>query len=136
VVQDTPLGQDGVYPETQLQLGLADQKNMADYRQDNSLRRRLLPPHVQRPILVYLWAPFEIAKERILRTRGRDFELQLPPDYLLNLHLNTFSWVVGMAQSGVSVLVVDADARDFRPGMNDRLPVVAKTWAEIDKISC
>lgn len=134
LIQDTPLGQDGVYAETQYELGLASQENIAAYRQDNQQRRRLLPPFIQRPVLVYVWAPFGVTRERILKVRGRDFESQLPKDYLLNLHLNTFSWVLAMAQSGIPVLVVDADARDFRPGMSDRRPVVAKIWQEIDKI--
>lgn len=134
VIQDTPLGQDGVYAETQWQLGLASQENIAAYRQDNQQRQELLPPFLQRPILVYVWAPFEVARERILKVRGRDFESQLPEGYLLALHQNTLQWMLAMNQMGVPVLVIDAGTSDFRPGMSDRLSVAAKIWEEIDKI--
>lgn len=134
VIQDTPLGQDGVYAETQYELGLASPDNMTAYRQDNRQRQELLPPFLQRPILVYVWAPFEVTRERILKTRGRDFESQLPKGYLLSLHQNTFQWMLAMNQAGVPVLVVDAQGNDFRPFMSDRAPVVAKIWEEIDKM--
>lgn len=135
VIQDTPLWQDGVYAETQYELGLASEKNMVAYRKDNLLRQKLLPPYLKWPILIYVWAPFEVTRERILKSRGRDFESQLPEGYLLTLHQNTLQWMLAMKRRGVPVLVVDAGESDFRPGMSDRLPVAAKIWSEIDKIS-
>lgn len=133
-IQDNPLGQDGVYCETQVELGLSNESNIASYRQDNRLRQRFLPPPIRSPILVFLWAPFETVRKRILEVRGRDYEAQIPKGYLLALHRNTIQWMLAMVQTGVPTIVLDAGMSDFRPGMIDRSPVVQKTWDEIQRI--
>lgn len=134
VIQDTPLGQDNVYFETQVELGLASEENTQSYRRDVLLRKKLLPPYLQRPILVFAWAPFETVRERVLTVRGRSFESKVPRNYLETLHRNTLQWAIALSQVGVPVLIVDAKASDFRPGAIDRQPLAAKIWQEIDKI--
>ena len=142
-IQDVDSGQDGVYFHTQdrlihndklvQELGIARLENRDSYLRDTCLRTRLLPPNLQKPIMVYVWAPYEVAKARILETRGRDFENRVPPGYLKALHLNTIQWMLAMQQAGVPVIIVDAEKTDFRPWQPGRPAAVDLVWAEIEK---
>jgi deoxyadenosine/deoxycytidine kinase len=135
VIQDTPIEQDMVYQVTQSMMGLTTEEGQEHYQQDNDLRQRLLPPNLRAPeVLVGLWAPYETMKARIISIRGRDFEVSMPPGYLLTLYSNTIQWMMAMNQAGVPTVLVDSSAGDFTPGQITRPIIVEKIWKEIDQI--
>lgn len=129
LIDDTPLGQDGVYFETQAELGLAENANVEKYRRDNTIRQLVLPPHLRGPSgLIFVWAPLDVVRQRISETRGRDFETRIPGEYIFHLQKNLIGWMLRMSAAGVPVTLVDASRVDFRPGNKERLPIAQKIW--------
>ncbi|HUW21649.1 MAG TPA: deoxynucleoside kinase [Candidatus Bathyarchaeia archaeon] len=138
LVQDTNLSvTDMVFFNSQAMLRLASQENIEAYKRDNAYRQRLTPPYLRlghdRSMMVYLWAPLSEIRARIVHTRGREIERQIPWGYLELLYLNTLQCVLAMSQAGAPVLVVDARA-DFRSFRSDRSLIVRDIWEKMGGI--
>jgi deoxyguanosine kinase len=67
------------------------------------------PQIIQPDILIYLHSPLEKLKQNI-KKRNRDYEQQIPDDYLLSLQETYNSYI---KQHNIKTLVVDASNADF-----------------------
>jgi deoxyguanosine kinase len=77
------------------------------YRQIFNIINRNLP---KPDLLVYLYLPVERLLQNI-KKRGRDYEQNIPHEYLEKLHLSYMNWL--NYQPDIKILIVDMSGMDF-----------------------
>jgi len=77
------------------------------YRQIFNIIDRNLP---KPDLLIYLYLPVDKLLYNI-KKRGRDFEQDIPPEYLEKLHLSYMNWL--NYQRNVKILIIDRSGLDF-----------------------
>jgi len=77
------------------------------YRQIFNIINRNLP---KPDLLVYLYLPVDKLIDNI-RSRGRDFEMGILPEYLEKIHLSYMNWL--NYQRDIKILIVDRSGLDF-----------------------
>ena len=105
VIQDRTIYEDAeIFARNLNENGLLDDRDFANYNELFRVMTQFLAPP---DLLIYLRTSVPVLKERIV-TRGRDFERDIPTEYLEQLNHHYEDWIVRYDRS--PVLVVETDA--------------------------
>ncbi|MBI5035660.1 MAG: deoxynucleoside kinase [Chloroflexi bacterium] len=108
VVQDRSVYEDAeIFAKNLYRQGFISERDWETYRELYEVLTELLPPP---DLVVYLNASVPVLLQRIA-LRGRDYEKNIAPDYLVRLNVLYDEWLADFALC--PVLIVPADRLDF-----------------------
>ncbi|MGH7549355.1 MAG: deoxynucleoside kinase [Gemmatimonadota bacterium] len=108
VIQDRTIYEDAeIFARNLHDMGHLDDRDFENYRELFAVMTQFLRPP---DLLIYLRTSVPVLLERI-RLRGRDFEREIPADYLERLNAYYEDWIAGFDLA--PLLVVETDARNL-----------------------
>ncbi len=126
-VQDRSLSEDAlIFARNLAEMGQMSAREWDSYRRLYEQARLLLRPP---DLVIYLRRSVDGLRENI-KSRGRDYEADIPVDYLARLNGFYEEWIAGEASP---LLIVDADRTDFLNGSGDVRSLIGQIDCAFDQ---